>query len=95
MFNDLFGSAEYQNTGSFVTAADHSNPQYLKMLYVVILQRQSDVGGFNFWLGVANTGGSGLYFNGDATLSTRITIEGNGTPGEGFVGSAEFQSLFQ
>jgi len=92
VFTNIIGGAEFMNGTGFRTAADHTNSLYIKMLYFVILQRDTDNAGFNFWLGVANGGGPGVYFNNPAT---RITIEGNGQPGEGFIGSNEFQGLFQ
>ncbi len=92
LFSTIIGGAEFQNGTGFRTAADHTNFLYIKMLYFVILQRDSDNAGFNFWLGVANGGGPGIYFNNPAT---RVAIEGPGTPGAGFIGSNEFQGLFQ
>jgi len=83
---------EFQSTGSFHT--DHSNPLYVRMVYYVTVSRDPDTDGFNFWLGVANTGGAGILFQGTAGYSTRIQILGPGTPNQGFIGSPEFQGLF-
>ena len=91
LFTNLIGGAEFKNQSTPQTA-DHSNFLYIRMLYFIILQREVDSAGFNFWLGVANGGGPGVYFNSPAT---RITILGTGQPGEGFIGSPEFQGLFQ
>jgi len=92
LFSTLIGGAEFQNGTGFHTASDHTNFLYIKMLHFVILQRDTDNAGFNFWLGIANGGGPGVYFN---SPTTRVAIEGPGTPGAGFIGSNEFQSLFQ
>ena len=86
---------EFQNTGTFHTGADHTNALYVQMVYFVTVSRDPDQGGFNFWLGVANTGGPGLLFQGGAGFPTRIQILGPGTPNQGFIGSPEFQGLFQ
>ncbi len=83
---------EFQSTGTFHT--DHTNALYMDMLYFTILSRDPDPSGFAFWLGVANTGGPGLLFQGAAGYPTRIQILGPGTPNQGFIGSTEFQSLF-
>ncbi|MBZ5627201.1 MAG: DUF4214 domain-containing protein, partial [Acidobacteriia bacterium] len=93
-FSTILASAEFQNTGGFRTAADHSNALYVRMLYYLILGRAPDTSGFAFWLGVANGGGSGICFNGAATAAVRLQILGPGTAGQGFVGSPEFQSHF-
>jgi hypothetical protein len=45
-------------------------------------------------LGIANSGGPGLLFQGPAGFGTRIQIMGPGTLGQGFIGSPEFQGLF-
>ncbi len=84
---------EFQSTGSNHTA-DHSNGLYVRMLYYVILGRDPDASGLNFWVGVANSGGPGLLFQGAAGFGTRIQIMGPGTPNQGFIGSPEFQNLF-
>jgi hypothetical protein len=65
------------------------------MLYFVILDRDPDSGGLQFWLGVANSGGPGILFQGAAGFSTRIQILGPGTPNQGMTGSPEFLSKFQ
>jgi hypothetical protein len=83
---------EFQSTGTFHT--DHSNALYVRMVYYVILGRDPDANGLNFWLGVANTGGAGIMFQGTAGYNSRISILGLGTPNEGFIGSPEFQGLF-
>ncbi|HTX36333.1 MAG TPA: DUF4214 domain-containing protein [Bryobacteraceae bacterium] len=87
---------EFQSTGTYHTtlAADHSNALYVQMLYYVILSRNPDLSGLAFWEGVANSGGPGILFQGNAGLSTRIQILGPGTPNQGFIGSTEFQGLF-
>ena len=86
---------EFMNTGTFASGPDHSNGLYIAMLYYVILNRDYDQGGFNFWLGIANGGGAGLLFQGNGGFPTRIQILGPGTPGQGFAGSPEFQGLYQ
>jgi len=87
---------EFQSTGTYHTtpAADHTNSLYLRMLYYMILSRDPDPSGFAFWLGIANTGGPGILFQGSAGYATRIQILGPGTPNQGFIGSPEFQGLF-
>ena len=92
LFYGMVAGAEFRNTDSFRTAADHSNALYVKMVYFLVLKRDPDAGGYGFWVGVANGGGAGIYFN---SQTARISILGNGSPGEGFVGSPEFQSRFQ
>jgi hypothetical protein len=65
------------------------------MIYYVTLSRDPDPAGFAFWLqGVADAGGPGLLFQGNAGFGTRIQILGPGTPNQGFIGSPEFQGLF-
>ncbi len=86
---------EFMNTGTFATAPDHSNGLYVAMLYYVILNRDYDPSGYAFWVGVANTGGAGILFQGPAGYPTRIQILGPGTPNQGFAGSPEFQGLYQ
>ena len=86
---------EFMSTGTFAKGKDHSNGLYVALLYYVILGRDLDQGGYTFWLGIANSGGPGLLFQGQAGFSTRIQILGPGTPNQGFAGSPEFQSLFQ
>ena len=83
---------EFQSTGTFHT--DHSNALYMQMVYYVTLSRDPDPAGFAFWLGIANSGGPGLLFQGSAGYGTRIQILGPGTPNQGFIGSPEFQGLF-
>ena len=81
----IFTKAEFQAT---------TNPLFIQMLYFAILGRDyapADQAGFDFWLTVANTGGTGIYFN---STATRQLIEGPGIPGVGFVGSPEFQDMF-
>ena len=84
---------EFQSTGSFHTV-DHTNGLYVQMIYYVTLSRDPDPSGLAFWIGVANTGGPGVLFQGSAGYPTRIQILGPGTPNQGFIGSPEFQSLF-
>ena len=87
---------EFMNTGIFNSAPDHSNAIYIALLYYVILGRDLDQAGYTFWLGVANGGGPGILFQGAAGYATRIQILGPGTPpNQGFVGSPEFQGLYQ
>jgi hypothetical protein len=95
IFSLLTAGQEFQNTGPYVTATDHSNAAYIDLLYLLILGRVPDPSGFAFWLGVANGGGSGIYYNGSAAYPTRIQILGTGVINEGFTGSAEFQCPFQ
>ena len=80
-----------------VTAAnlDPYNRLYIAALYYTILNRDYDLPGYNFWLAVAGAGGSGIWFQGPAGYPTRTQIVGPGTPGQGFIGSPEFQSLYQ
>ncbi len=85
-------NSEFQSTGTFHT--DHTNGLYVRMLYYVILSRDPDQDGFNFWLGIANGGSPGLLFQGNAGMSARLSILGLGTPNEGLIGSPEFQGLF-
>jgi hypothetical protein len=87
---------EFQSTGTFHTtiAADHSNALYARMIYFVTVSRDPDPTGLAFWLGIANSGGPGILFQGSAAFSTRIQILGPGTPNQGFIGSPEFQGLF-
>jgi len=68
---------------------------YIQMIYYVTLSRDPDPASYAFWLqGVADTGGPGLLFQGNAGFGTRIRIMGPGTPMQGFIGSSEFRSLF-
>ncbi len=83
---------EFQSTGIYHT--DHTNALYIQMLYYVILGRGTDPAGAAFWVGVANNGGPGILFQGSAGFGTRTQILGPGTPGQGFIGSPEFQGLF-
>jgi hypothetical protein len=87
---------EFQSTGTYHTtlAADHTNGLYVQMIYYVTVSRDPDAGGLSFWTGIANGGGPGLLFQGSAGYPTRIQILGPGTPGQGFIGSPEFQGLF-
>ena len=87
---------EFQSTGTFHTtlAADHTNALYVRMVYFVTVSRDPDPAGFAFWVGIANGGGPGLLFQGNAGFGTRIQILGPGTPNQGFIGSPEFQGLF-
>jgi Domain of unknown function (DUF4214) len=80
------GSAanEFQSTGGFDT--DHTNRLYITMLYFTILNRDPDPSGLAFWVTVANSGGTGILFQGAAGFPTRIQILGTGVPGEGFLG---------
>ena len=69
---------------------DHTNGLYITMLYYVILDRNPDEGGYQYWLGIANGGGAGILFQGTAGYPTRFQILGPGTQGQGFIGSPEF-----
>jgi hypothetical protein len=84
---------EFQSTGIYNTT-DHTNGLYVQMIYYVTVSRDPDASGFAFWLGIANSGGPGILFQGSAGYGTRIQILGPGTPNQGFIGSAEFQGLF-
>jgi hypothetical protein len=88
---------EFQSTGTFAnrtsTTGDHTNALYIRLLYFTTLRRDPDPGGLNYWLGVADTGGAGILFQGSVTLNVRIQIDGPGS-GQGFAGSPEFQALF-
>jgi len=95
VFPGVYGSAEFQNTGAFRSAPDHSNGLYLSMLYFLILGRDMDLGGFTFWKDVLDSGGPGIYDSGQAGSAARLLILGTGPPNEGFIGSAEFQGRFQ
>ena len=98
---------EFQSTGTFanhvgsctnglcIVPNDHTNSLYIRMLYYTILGRDADQSGLTFWLGIANSGGAGLLFQGATGYATRIQIVGTGVAGQGFAGSAEFQSLYQ
>jgi hypothetical protein len=90
---------EFQSTGTFAnlksTVGDHTNPLYVTMLYFVILNRDPDSAGLQYWLGIANSGGAGILFQGAAGYPTRIQILGTGIPLVGFLGSLEFESLYQ
>ena len=90
---------EFQSTGTFANhtsaVGDHTNGLYVRMLYYTILGRDADQSGLTFWLGIANSGGAGLLFQGAAGYPTRIQILGTGVQNQGFAGSAEFQSLYQ
>ncbi len=85
---------EFQSTGSFAGGVDHSNGLYVQMVFYVTVSRDPDPAGLSFWVGVANSGGAGVLFQGGAGFPTRIQILGPGTPNQGFIGSPEFQSLF-
>ncbi|HTX39209.1 MAG TPA: DUF4214 domain-containing protein, partial [Bryobacteraceae bacterium] len=88
---------EFQSTGTFANAnsvaGDHTNALFVRLLYFTILLRDPDPAGFAYWLGVANSGGAGILFQGSAGLDLRLQLEGTGA-GEGFSGSPEFQGLF-
>jgi hypothetical protein len=84
---------EFQSTGSYRTT-DHTNGLYVQMIYYVTVSRDPDAAGLAFWIGIANSGGPGVLFQGSAGYETRIQILGPGTPNQGFIGSPEFQGLF-
>ena len=88
---------EFQSTGIYNTtlAADHTNGLCGQMIYYVTLSRNPDAAGLAFWTGIANDGGPGFLFQGNAGYGTRIQILGPGSPNQGFIGSPEFQSLFE
>ena len=81
--------SEFQHSGP------HTNALYITLLYFTILDRDPDTAGFAFWSGIADGGGPGLAFQGSAGFPTRLQILGPGTPGQGFIGSQEFQAKFQ
>ena len=88
---------EFQSTGNFASAsaaADHTNTLYIYMLYFVILSRDPDPSGQQFWTGIANQGGAGILFQGLPGFPARLQVLGPAPP-QGFIGSPEFQSLFQ
>jgi hypothetical protein len=89
-YNAIVAGAEFRNTNG---GADHSNSLSILLLYYAILSRDPDPAGLKFWIGQADAAGPGLYFNGPA--SARLAIIGPGQPNVGFVGSPEFQGLFQ
>jgi hypothetical protein len=95
VFSAVTATAEFQNTSTFRTATDHSNSSYIDWCYLGFLSRVPDVGGNSFWLGVANSGGSGILYNGATTSATRTTIMGVVSAGSGFIGAPEFQALYQ
>jgi hypothetical protein len=89
----IIASAEFQNTGTFRTAADHTNGLYIRLLYFLVLNRDADQGGYYFWVGQANALASGLFYNGP--VAARLTIIGSGAANPGFVSSPAFQQRFQ
>ena len=89
----IIASAEFQNTGTFRTATDHTNGLYIRLLYFLVLNRDADQGGYNFWVGQANALASGLFYN--ASPEARLTIIGSGIANPGFVSSPAFQQRFQ
>jgi len=85
-------SAEFRNTSG---GTDHSNFLWVRLVYFVTVSRDPDTGGLQFWINQANTTGPGLFYNATAAgQPARIAILGPGTPNQGFVGSPEFQGLF-
>jgi hypothetical protein len=82
-------------SGTCTVPGDHTNNLYIRLLYFTILGRDPDAGGLQFWFGIANGGGAGIQFQGNTEQPVRLQILGPGTQGQGFVGSAEFQALFQ
>ncbi len=70
---------------------NNTNGHFVYLLYYAILARDVDAPGLNFWVSTANGGGPGIYF---INPGMRLQMEGPGTPGAGFVGSPEFQGLF-
>ena len=82
-------------SGTCTVPGDHTNNLYVRLLYFTILGRDPDAGGLQFWFGIANGGGAGIEFQGTTEQPVRLQILGPGTQGQGFVGSAEFQALFQ
>jgi len=80
---------EFQSTGAFHT--DHTNGLYIALLYYVILGRDYDLPGYDYWVGVANSGGPGILFQGQAAYPARIEILGTSIVQDpGFVFSPEF-----
>ncbi len=99
LFSGLFTAAEFRNTGAFASSSattDHSNSMFVTMIYFAVLARDPDTSGYNFWVGVANSGGAGIYFQplGSTGANMRFQVEGPGVAGQGLVGSPEFQNLF-
>jgi len=86
-------SAEFKNTSGGV---DHSNFLWVRLVYFVTVSRDPDTGGLQFWINQANTTfGPGIFYGTTtAAQQARIAILGPGTPNQGFVGSPEFQNLF-
>ena len=93
IFADVFNGSEFRNLGAGNRAIDHSNDLYVTLLYLEILGRDPDAGGYAFWLGIANGGGPGVLFQPGAN-AVRSAMMGPGAPGSGFIGSAEFQGRF-
>ena len=99
LFAALFAGAEFRNTGAFASlaaAADRSNNLFVTLIYYAVLARDPDPSGLAFWLSVANSGGSGIYFQppNSRGANMRYQVEGPGISNQGLVGSIEFQSLF-
>jgi hypothetical protein len=88
-------SAEFKNTTS-PTGVDHSNFLWVRLVYFVTVSRDPDTGGLQFWINQAGTlYGPGIFYGSSTAAQTaRIAILGPGTPNQGFVGSPEFQNLF-
>jgi hypothetical protein len=97
--NEFMSAGTFANhtpgTAAAPPAGDHTNGLYIYLLYFTILNRNPDAGGLLTWLNVADGGGAGILFQGATSYPTRIQILGNGLPNEGFVGSPEFQGLYQ
>lgn len=74
-------------------SGDHINGLYIVMLFYTILNRDLDTAGYDFWLGVANSAGAGLLFQGAAGHPTRIQILGPDTARQGFIGSQRIPGI--
>ena len=96
--------AQYLDTVVFPSSAfqNLTNPLWVDLLYYTILTRDPDTSGFNFWLAEANhpPGGPGIYYvSSGSSYAAKLEILGVAVPPNpndiGFLGSPEFQALFQ
>ena len=92
-FNTIIAGSEFQTGADSKT---HTNQLYIRLLYYVTLSRDPDAGGLNFWIGVANSVGNGIFYTASSAGRINNVIGTGSTTGFlGFVGSPEFQFLFQ
>jgi hypothetical protein len=92
-FNTIIASSEFQTGADSKT---HTNTLFIRLLYYVTLSRDPDAGGLNFWVGVANSVGNGVFYTSTSAGRINNLIGTGSTTGFlGFVGSPEFQFLFQ